>query len=95
MSPIKDRIALPKEHHDLPEAHSLGDAVNSENTLQGYAAMNAVPPDSEIAREAASEKPVDQQEIARLAYQYWEERGREHGSHEDDWHKAEKKLRRR
>jgi len=34
------------------------------------------------------------QEISRRAYQLWEERGRPHGSHEEDWHRAEHELRR-
>jgi hypothetical protein len=34
-------------------------------------------------------------EIARLAYTYWEARGRQHGSHEEDWYRAERELLRR
>ena len=34
-------------------------------------------------------------EIARIAYQFYEERGGKHGSHEEDWHRAEKEWRRR
>jgi hypothetical protein len=33
-----------------------------------------------------------QQEIARLAYFFWEERGRQPGSSVDDWLKAERKV---
>jgi hypothetical protein len=33
------------------------------------------------------------EEIARLAYQLWEERGRESGNPEDDWFRAEAVLR--
>ena len=36
-----------------------------------------------------------QDEIARLAYSYWESRGRVHGFHEQDWHQAERELIRR
>jgi hypothetical protein len=32
------------------------------------------------------------QEIARLAYSYWEARGRRHGSAEEDWYRAEREL---
>jgi hypothetical protein len=31
-------------------------------------------------------------EIARLAYSYWEARGREHGSELEDWLRAEREL---
>ena len=34
-------------------------------------------------------------EIARLAYAYWEARGRRHGSHQEDWYRAERELLRR
>jgi hypothetical protein len=33
-------------------------------------------------------------EIAHLAYSYWDERGRQGGSAEDDWYRAEAELRR-
>lgn len=32
------------------------------------------------------------EEIARLAYNYWEARGRPHGSPEEDWLRAEQDL---
>jgi hypothetical protein len=31
-------------------------------------------------------------EIARLAYAYWEARGRQHGFHLEDWYRAEREL---
>ncbi|HEY4087390.1 MAG TPA: DUF2934 domain-containing protein [Bryobacteraceae bacterium] len=31
-------------------------------------------------------------EIARLAYGFWEARGREHGNHEQDWLRAEQEY---
>ena len=86
-------IEAPVEHNDLPPAHSLREAADSDGTLQGYVAMNYVNPSNEIAEVAANEKPLDHEAIARRAYQYWEERGGAHGSHEDDWHRAERELR--
>jgi len=38
---------------------------------------------------------TDHDETARLAYMYWEERGGENGSADDDWFRAEGELRRR
>lgn len=38
-------------------------------------------------------KRVPQEEIARLAHQFWQERGHKHGSHIDDWFRAEQHLR--
>ena len=32
------------------------------------------------------------EEIARLAYAHWEARGRQHGSTQEDWYRAERDL---
>jgi hypothetical protein len=37
----------------------------------------------------------EQEEIARLAYSYWEARGGEGGSSDDDWFRAEQQVRRK
>ena len=36
---------------------------------------------------------IDPEEIARLAYSYWEARGYQGGSPEEDWLRAEQQLR--
>jgi len=56
----------------------------------------AVQPKDEPANAEASHDPrTSHEEIARLAHQYWVERGHKHGSHEEDWLRAEKELRRK
>lgn len=40
-------------------------------------------------------RPASQDEIARLAHQFWQERGHKHGHHIEDWYRAEKELRKR
>jgi len=45
--------------------------------------------------ERASTAPLEHKRIARLAYSYWEARGRRLGSPEEDWFRAEEELRRR
>ena len=80
------------QEQDLPPAHSLREAANTDNTLEGYAAMNAVPENSAIAQEVL-EHPVDEHaEISKLAYDYYLERGGHHGAHEDDWYRAEREI---
>jgi hypothetical protein len=37
--------------------------------------------------------PPTREEIARLAYTYWEVRGGQGGSAEEDWYRAERELR--
>jgi hypothetical protein len=58
---------------------------------------NAPQPVSEpLASQPLNEKPsrtVHHHQIAELAYSYWAERGFVHGSHEEDWLRAEKALR--
>lgn len=41
------------------------------------------------------EPALDYEETARLAYSYWEARGGEGGTAEDDWYRAEAALRSR
>lgn len=83
--PTQTREKEQKEQR-MPTAHSLEDAANSDNSLEGYVAVNHSPRTGGID---------DHDEIAKLAYQYYQERGREHGSHEEDWYRAEQELRRR
>ncbi len=41
---------------------------------------------------SAEKKPPTREEISQLAHRYWKERGYHHGSHEDDWLRAEREL---
>jgi hypothetical protein len=62
-----------------PTAHSLEEAANSDNSLEGYAAANA----------------NDHDEIAKIAYCLYQDRGCEHGQDQDDWFRAEREYRQR
>ncbi len=44
---------------------------------------------------AVSSLTLDHEEVARLAYFYWESRGRQGGTPEQDWYRAEEELRKR
>jgi monoterpene epsilon-lactone hydrolase len=48
-----------------------------------------------LAEQLRKARLPSREEIAQRAYQLWEERGRPHGSDEEDWHRAEHELRRR
>jgi hypothetical protein len=55
----------------------------------------AVPSESQVEPQEESahlSELVDQQEIARLAYEFWEARGCPDGSPEEDWLRAERDL---
>ena len=66
-----------------PAARRIPNSTRTGST----AIVKAVPPapDAEIQTEP--------KEIAALAYSYWEERGCQGGSPEDDWLRAEQQLR--
>lgn len=74
----------PHHAHKPHTAHSLREAAESENPVEGYAAMNI--PANQVDQHA---------EIAHLAYSYFLERGGEHGRADEDWHRAEAEIRRR
>jgi len=44
------------------------------------------------AKAAAPKTPATHQQIAALAHKYFAERGHSHGSHVNDWLRAEKEL---
>ena len=48
----RDQVEDPHSHEDIQTARSLPEMANAENSLAGYAAMNAVPEDSDIAKKA-------------------------------------------
>ena len=50
------------------------------------------PADSRSTVEASRSQPPGHEEIARLAYSYWEARGYQGGSPEEDWRRAEEEL---
>jgi hypothetical protein len=54
--------------------------------------MNTPKPD-QIGKSITDIPGHSHEEIARRAYQLWEERGKPHGSHEEDWYRAEHELR--
>ncbi len=63
---------------------------------------NAVlPPQRTESRQSIQNAPAsgavknepNAEEVAALAYQLWIERGSPHGSHEEDWYRAEEQLR--
>lgn len=55
--------------------------------------MTTTPADTPTGEVATA--ALEHKRIARLAYSYWEGRGRPIGSPEEDWFRAEEELRRR
>lgn len=77
---VKDQVEDPGAHAEIKTARNLPDAANAEQSIQGYAAVNGLEEDSEIARKA---------------YELYLERGDQPGSADGDWFRAEAEVRRR
>jgi hypothetical protein len=46
----------------------------------------------QAARQKVTPISISRERVAELAYRYWNERGRAHGHHEEDWLRAEQEL---
>jgi hypothetical protein len=76
---VQDQVEKPSAHKGIETARNLPDAANSEQSLEGYAAINGLD---------------EHDEIARRAYQLFEERGDQQGDADGDWFRAEEEVRR-
>jgi Protein of unknown function (DUF2934) len=56
------------------------------------AAPKTAAPKKKSTTAKATPISVSREEIAMLAHRFWVERGGQHGSHEDDWIRAEREL---
>jgi monoterpene epsilon-lactone hydrolase len=63
------------------------------NVVGFNAASQALKASGAFLAERLDSAESSHEEIARRAYQLWEERGRPDGSHEEDWYRAEQELR--
>jgi DUF2934 family protein len=77
---VLDQVEQPAAHAGIKTARNLPDAANSEQSIEGYAAVNGLD---------------ERTEIARLAYKLFEERGSQEGDADGDWFRAEEEIRRR
>jgi len=76
----QDLVENPSAHEDIATARNLPDAANAEQSIQGYAAINGLD---------------EQSEVARIAYKLFQERAGENGDADGDWFRAEQEVRRR
>ena len=89
-------IQIPAEGRASQSAGERKSARTSQDTSQPKSSAAATATrglDSET-RSIEQHSP-EHHEIALLAYSYWEDRGYEHGSAEEDWLRAERHLRER
>ncbi len=57
------------------------------------ARLEAVKPKAKPVAEKTAVAAPTREQIAQLAHRFWAERGWQHGSHEQDWLRAEQELR--
>ncbi len=67
-----------------------GFSVKTSSGAAAAAAAKAVDP---VAESAPTLSVLEREEIARLAFQYWQERGCPEGSPDEDWLRAEADVR--
>lgn len=79
---VREQVEQPHAHDEIRTARNLPDAANAGQSLQGYAAINNVDDDSEIAQ---------------VAYDFFQTRERDcvDGCADDDWFRAEQEVRRK
>jgi hypothetical protein len=66
---------------------------STETTVPSQVVLAAYPNGTAASGRTPSAKDHDREgETARLAYSYWEARGRSHGSAEKDWLRAEQEM---
>ena len=76
----RNLVENPTTHKDIETARNLPDAANAQQSIQGYAAVNGLGEDDEIAR---------------VAYRLYTERSEHEGDADGDWFRAEQEVRRR
>jgi hypothetical protein len=97
---VKRAPAAKKSQSDaVPPVKHRGSAKRAAEPIAGQVTTEAFPsvPEPLAALSAAvgssgRSVAVDQSRVAELAYSYWEARGRQGGSPEEDWLRAEAEL---
>ena len=85
-----------KKSTDIPAKKAVKTVAKAETKPAARAAKTparkTAPANAATSKSTARPEPTHA-EISQLAHQYWKERGHQHGSHEDDWARAEHDLR--
>ena len=76
-----------------PDSAALGKQPRSARLKKAAAKPRATKEPAVVHAAAPPGPRITHEEIARLAYSYWEARQSPHGSAEDDWFRAERELR--
>jgi hypothetical protein len=89
-------LTMPKKHsEDSPTVSQSAAAAAPARAAKPVRAKSSRTKKAEARAPAVQQPMSEQEEIARLAYSYWEARGRQGGSSEEDWLRAEQEVRSR
>jgi hypothetical protein len=79
-----------------PAVKSIKDNRKIHTSPQDMAVAEPTPVAASAAADSADKDPLlSRDDISRLAYSYWETRGCEGGSADEDWYRAEAELKAR
>ena len=79
---IRDMVEDPHAHKDIETAVNMADAANAGQSVMGYAAINGLGPEDDVAK------------LAYRLYLERQEKGEE-GTADGDWFRAEAEVSRR
>jgi hypothetical protein len=74
-------------------AQSSSPAARSNADVVGQNAVQPTTNTTNASSEAHNSPALDYEAIRRRAYELYEQRGRTHGRHDEDWYRAEREIR--
>lgn len=91
-APASEEVSAPIASSPAEESSAIEES-KSPVTDRNFPATESKLLVTEAPVPSEAEYNPEPEEIARLAYSYWEGRGRQGGSAEEDWNRAEQELR--
>ncbi len=88
---VAEKVIAAAPAKERAKASKTGE-VTEKVTLSASSGPQRVPQKIKTVEEKTAATPSREQ-IAQLAHRFWKERGGHHGSHEQDWLRAERELR--
>jgi hypothetical protein len=92
MTETAKKATTPKKPRASAAATTTPNGTKTTTPNGNGAAPKKAAPKKKTTTAKATPISVSREEIAMLAHRFWIERGGQHGSHEDDWIRAEQEL---
>ena len=88
---VEENLTMSSGTAEVPAQRKGPQAVENPSQSAAVRSISQKTQNGQRLQNGASQ--VTDEQIRERAYQLYLERGRQHGSHEDDWHRAEAELR--